>query len=143
MIETKQRRADLATRRGMADDLDALFPPGDPPLMLDAGGAVVGRPTAEDVATQEALRSFATLSETMDDAHAPLAMVLDLGRALEQAQGRLTRFQINVLVAMCRKLRAGDTLPSVVPIGLSPADEARLLSMFPTRSPSVEDMLRG
>lgn len=149
MGETKRRpkrHVDPATRRGVADDLDALFPPGDPLLMLDAGGAVVGRPAAEDVAAQEAVRVFATLSESMDDAHVPLAMVLDLGRALEKAQGRLTRFQINVLAGMCRgavKLRADDTLSSVVPIGLSPDDEARLLSIFPTRSPSVEDLLRG
>jgi hypothetical protein len=142
MGQTKQR----APRRDVADDLDALFPPGDPLLMLDADGAVVGRPTLEIVEAQKALRGFATLSDSMGDQHVPLAMVLDLGRALEQAQGRLTRFQINLLAAMCRgavKLRGDDKLANVEPIGLSPADEARLLSIFPTRSSSVEDMLCG
>jgi len=76
----------------------------------------------------------------------PLAMVLDLGSRLERAQGRLTRFQINVLVAMCRgavKLRAYDFRPHIVSVGLSPADDARLRSMFPTPMQSLAEMLPG
>jgi hypothetical protein len=127
----------------MADDLDTLFPPDGPPLLLAADGSVVGRQSAEDEATHRALRGFLMLADDLGDSHIPLAMVIGLGAELEAAQGRLTRFQVNVLVALCRgaaKLRGDDTRPGILPIGLSEDDHARLRLLCPTRKPCLADL---
>jgi hypothetical protein len=114
-----------------ASTLDQLFPPDGPALFMTARGEVLGHASADDQATMGALRGFLILADDLGAAHRPLQAVTALGEWLEYAQGRLTTFQAQVLLALYRgaaKLRGDDGRSVIGPVALGADDQARLLA---------------
>jgi hypothetical protein len=111
-----------------ASALDDLFPPDGPALLLTADGNVVGRQSAAEEMILRALRGCRMLADDLGESHFAMHQVTELGGRLERAQGRLTRFQMCVLLALYRcavELPGDDTRPTIMPIGLSPDYETQ------------------
>jgi hypothetical protein len=125
-----------------ADAFD-LLPSDGPQLVLTEAGDIIGRAPAHVQADSDELRFFLSLADDLGPAHRPLQAVVDLGELLEDAQGRLTVFQMAVLLGLFRgaaDLHGGDDGAVIVPYGMKAEDQARLVATCGTNRPRMADL---
>ena len=122
---------------------DHLLPDNGPLLELTDTGQVLGRASADDQAVADAVRRFLMLADDLGELHRPRQAVTALGERLEMTQGRMTMFQMRVLLALFRATAAlpgDDPAVALAPAGRSDADLDRLRAVCGSDRPRMADL---